>query len=115
MSYTHNHWYKPGAWNAICDVCGFRFKSDKLRKRWDGLMVCKDDFEYDHPQKYIKVYETTQAVPWTRTETTDVSQETCYIYTSRAYAGLSTAGCAQAGLTDFTYEFLLNLKNAGTV
>lgn len=41
--------------NSICDVCGFKFKHSKLRKRWDGAMVCSQDFELRHPQDNIKI------------------------------------------------------------
>lgn len=40
--------------NAICDCCGFKFKASMLRKRWDGAMVCRDDFELRHPQDSLK-------------------------------------------------------------
>lgn len=40
--------------NAVCDVCGFKFKRSQLRKRWDGAMVCSQDFELRHPQDNIK-------------------------------------------------------------
>jgi hypothetical protein len=40
--------------NAICDVCGFKHKASQLRKRWDGAMVCRADFELRHPQDMIK-------------------------------------------------------------
>lgn len=36
-----------GDWNAICDVCGQKYKASQLMKRWDGLMVCKEDWEVD--------------------------------------------------------------------
>ena len=39
---------------AICDVCGFDMHHSKLRKRWDGAMVCDADFETRHPQDLIK-------------------------------------------------------------
>ena len=45
----------PGTWATICDVCGFRFPSDKLHKRWDGLMTCSADWELRHPQDFIKI------------------------------------------------------------
>lgn len=109
MAYIHNHYYSPGEWNAVCDVCGFRFKSGKLRKRWDGLMVCTEDFEYDHPQKYIRVEETSQAVPWARQDTVQ-DTHTCYLYGISAYAGLAEAGCARASYQQFPYTFLLQLK-----
>lgn len=56
---------KLGAWNAVCMVCGFNYKSTDLKKRWDGLMVCSDDFEFRNPQDFIRV-PTEIAIPeWT--------------------------------------------------
>jgi hypothetical protein len=40
--------------NAICDVCGFKHKLSQLRKRWDGAMVCRADWEPRHPQDFVK-------------------------------------------------------------
>jgi hypothetical protein len=40
--------------NGICDCCGFKFKQSQLRKRWDGAMVCKADWEPRHPQDFVK-------------------------------------------------------------
>lgn len=58
--------YVPGDWNAICDVCGFKFKASQLMKRWDGLMVCREDFETRHPQDFMRPIKENIAVPWTR-------------------------------------------------
>lgn len=66
-----NTWYAPRQWNAICDVCGFKFKSDKLQKRWDGMMVCSEDYEARHPMDFLRVPDDDQAVPWTRPEGDD--------------------------------------------
>lgn len=57
---------KLGDWNALCDVCGFKFKASQLRKRWDGYMVCKQDFEERHPQDLIRLPKERQAAPWVR-------------------------------------------------
>lgn len=103
----------PGEWNVCCDVCGFRFKASQIRKRWDGLMVCSKDFEYDHPQKYLRVPEETQTVPFVREEN-DSQPYVCYLWGVSGYAGLAEAGCAKANNTQFTYTFLNNLKNEGT-
>lgn len=65
-------YYKPGAWNAICDVCGFQHKSDQLTKRWDGLMVCSKDFETRHPQDLLKVPREQGTVAWSRPSPTNV-------------------------------------------
>ena len=40
---------------GICDVCGFRYKLNQLKKNSYGLMVCNNDYDagYDlknHPQ-----------------------------------------------------------------
>ncbi len=57
--------YKRGQWLAVCDVCGLQYHSGQMRKRWDGLMVCKDDYETRHPQEFIRpVIESTPE--WTR-------------------------------------------------
>lgn len=90
--------YKPGQWRALCDVCGFKYWSGEMRKRWDGLMVCPKDFELDHPQKYIKVQEESQGTPWARPEPAeDTFIGICYIYETYAYAGIGSAGCMVAG------------------
>lgn len=64
--------FQSGKWLAICDICGFRFHNDKLKKDWRGLMVCKQDWEPRHPQDYIHGVEDRSAPPWTRPESTDI-------------------------------------------
>jgi hypothetical protein len=66
------NYYVPGDWNALCDVCGFKHKASQLRKRWDGAMVCSDDFEQRHPQDFLRVSPEQIAVPWARPEPPDV-------------------------------------------
>lgn len=55
-----------GNWNAICDQCGRKFKASMLKKRWDGLMVCHEDWETRHPQEFVRGRKDTGHVPWTR-------------------------------------------------
>jgi len=68
-----------GDWNARCDRCGFKFKASDLRKTWDNLYVCKDDWEERHPQDFLRGVPDNPSVPWTRpdtisdTNTTDIS------------------------------------------
>ena len=64
--------YVPGKWLAICDVCGFRYYNDELKKDWRGLMVCTKDYEPRHPQDFLKVRGDRQSVPWVRPEATDI-------------------------------------------
>ena len=62
----------PGTWASICDVCGFRFPSDKLKDRWDGLKVCQNDWESRHPQDFIKIREEKIAPDWVRPVAPDI-------------------------------------------
>jgi len=55
-----------GTHNAICDMCGFKFKGTELSKRWDGMMVCSKDFEERHPQDLIKGKNDNQSTPYVR-------------------------------------------------
>lgn len=56
--------------NAICDECGFKFKQSQLKKRWDGAMVCRADFELRHPQDSIKARPERNNVKNARPEPT---------------------------------------------
>jgi hypothetical protein len=46
-------------YNTICDVCGFKFKASELKQRWDGPMVCKEDWE---PRNILDFYRTRNDV-----------------------------------------------------
>ena len=63
--------YIHGDWNALCDICGFKFKASDLKKNSDGYMVCKEDWEPEHPSDTFKAPTEDQSVPWTRPEGTD--------------------------------------------
>lgn len=56
--------------NAICDVCGFKYKQSQLRKRWDGAMTCDADWESRHPQDMIKARPERNNVKDARPEPT---------------------------------------------
>jgi hypothetical protein len=65
---THSYEY-----NAICDVCGFKKKASTLRKRWDGYMVCKEDFELRHPLDFYTTRNDAHLLPWTRPDSEGTS------------------------------------------
>lgn len=102
--------YKPGSWNVHCDVCGFKFKSDQVRRRWDGLMVCENDFEHDHPQKFLRVHEDKQSVPFVRKQNDDTFRTVCYLWDRGPYADLATADCAVVDNLVFDYVSLYFFK-----
>lgn len=63
---------KLGEWNAVCDRCGFEFKSGQLRREWTGQRVCSKCFEHRHPQEFLKGKIDRQAPPWVRPEPADI-------------------------------------------
>ena len=102
--------FKLGSWNAICDVCGFQYKAEELRKNWKGLYVCSKDFESRHPQEYLRVSKETTGVSWAQYDLTDTPYF-CYIWDNSNYVGMATVGCAVVGPVSLSYETLLGLKN----
>lgn len=104
MTYASNNYYRKGSWNVICDVCGKRHKAEDVRKRWDDLIVCKEDWEADHPQKFLRVQADGKQVPFIREEAPDTFVQVCYLSGISAYADLATADCSQADNNSFPYS-----------
>ena len=65
-------YWKPGDPNAICDVCGFKYKLSELKKRWDNLMVCPEDWEPRQPQDFVRGVKDQRPIPNARPENPDV-------------------------------------------
>jgi hypothetical protein len=90
-------------YNAICDVCGFKKKASQLRKRWDGMRVCEDDFELRHPLDFYTTRNDVHLLPWTRhdSEGIDVgpaiNPATHTTWNHNAIAGSAIAGDAISG------------------
>lgn len=59
-------YFISGEHNVTCDVCSKKIKSNLARKRWDGFIVCPDDFEQRHPQDFIRGKEDHISVPFSR-------------------------------------------------
>jgi hypothetical protein len=55
---------KLGDHNAICPVCGFKYKASEMKTRWDGVKVCPTDWEIRHPQDLIRVPKDDGSVAW---------------------------------------------------
>ena len=106
-------WWSSGQYNVICDVCGFKLKNTDLQRRWDGLMVCEQDYEIQHPQERIRPIPDQQKPQVTRPGGTDVFIDNgsasglpnpggvCTIYTRQAIADTGTADCATIGWSVF--------------
>ena len=106
------NWLKLGDYNAICDSCGRKFKASTMHRRWDGLFVCKEDFEYKHPQLSLKVRGDKQQVPVPRPEPVqDTFINVCYVWQSSGYSDIATADCARADKNSIPYNTLLQFSS----
>ena len=103
-------YFLSGQWNSICDRCGFKFKSEELRKDWQGLMVCEKDYETRHPQDFIKIRPEKAIPDWTRPRTQDVFTHVCFVWESSGYADLLSADCGRADETTLSYDALYSLS-----
>ena len=102
--------YKKGQHYFICDVCGFKHHSEKKKKRWDGLIVCPEDYEVDHPQKYIRVEPDGLPVADPRPRPEDSFIFSCDLWSSSSMADFGEADCASVGGTT-SIELLIQLFN----
>lgn len=92
--------YDKGDWVALCDSCGRKFKASHLKRRWDGLMVCHEDWEPRQTQDYVRGKAEKQIPVWTRSEPADTMVLSCT--TNTAVAGESISGCAIAGISVYS-------------
>jgi hypothetical protein len=60
--------YLKGDFWRICEMCGFQYRASQTTKRWDGLIVCSEDFETRHPQDFVRGRLDRQNVPNPRPE-----------------------------------------------
>ncbi len=65
------NYYKHGDNNVICDVCGAKVKASQTLRRWDQLIVCRDDWEPRHPQDFVRGRRDRQVAPVSRPESPD--------------------------------------------
>ncbi len=72
-------YFKLGTHNVICDRCGVKFKSDQVKKTWDGFYVCEADWEMRHILDFIKAPRVIPAILFSRPEGTDVDVGPTYI------------------------------------
>lgn len=98
-------YFKSGTWNIICAVCGRQYKSDEILKRWDGVFVCKDDFEVRHVADFIRPTIERSSVPFQNPDSDDTFVYVCYLEQSQGRASVGEADCARADITlpIFTY------------
>ena len=97
-----------GDWNAICAVCGFKYKASELQKRWDGIYVCLSDFENRHPQDFVRARPDQKPLPFTSPEPNDLFVSVTYasavlgcpVFSNNCQADFMAADCAVVGDVD---------------
>ena len=63
-------WIPGDPW-VICDRCSFAIRMSQSWKTWDGLRVCRADWEPRHPQDFVQGRVDVQNVPDGRPEPAD--------------------------------------------
>ena len=63
--------FKDGEYNTICYVCGRKRKSGEMKKRWDGIYTCMEDWEPRHPQDFVRGALENAIPPYVQPEGTD--------------------------------------------
>lgn len=58
--------YISGQFNVICDVCSKKIKAEDAKQRWDGFIVCPDDYEERQPMDFVRARQDKISVPYTR-------------------------------------------------
>lgn len=53
-----------GDWNAVCSMCGAKFKASQLIKHWQGLYRCERCWEPRQPQDFVRGIPDNPAAPW---------------------------------------------------
>lgn len=66
------NYYVSGSNNITCDVCSKKIKASDAKHRWDGFIVCPDDFEQRHPQDFVKARQDKITIPFSRPRPPDV-------------------------------------------
>lgn len=99
------NWFKNGEWNVWCMVCNRKIKSGEALKRWDGLIVCKDDYENRHPLDFLRTRQERITVPFSAPTSFNLFDNPplppypfCTAPGSSGMAGWAVAGCMRAGL-----------------
>lgn len=97
-------YYDSGNWNAICSMCGAKFKASELRKHWQGQYRCPSCWEPRHPQDFVRPVADLQTPPWTQPRGRGHPAAFCTPNGMTSISGFSIAGCWIAGYTHPAFD-----------
>lgn len=90
-------------YNALCPVCGFKQEASTMLKRWDGLWVCKKDWETRNILDFFRSRNDSHVLPFIYSDNDgiDVSPGAiapllCTVIRQQGFADIGTADCAKA-------------------
>jgi len=86
--------FKSGDNWVVCDVCGMDIYASDSKKRWDGLLVCPEDFEIRHSQDFVRARKDKIRASIVTGQTVDIFVD---VPIPSAVAGIAIAGRAIAG------------------
>jgi hypothetical protein len=93
-------YFAAGLFNIYCMSCNRKYKSNEIRKRWDGLYVCDEDWEPRHPQDFVRgIQEQSNKLPFSY----DVdgapvgNAGVCTLANSVCISGVGVSGCLVSG------------------
>lgn len=99
------NWFKSGEWNVNCMVCQRKIKSGTALKRWDGLIVCPEDYENRQPLDFLRTRQERITVPFASILSNDnfngpnyPPYPFCTAEGASGVAGFAVAGCMRPGL-----------------
>ena len=58
--------YKSGDYNAVCDICGGKFKASSMLKTWDGFYTFRHDWYPRNPLDFPVKIKEDPTPEWTR-------------------------------------------------
>lgn len=92
---TRNPGYKPGEHWVQCDICACHIYASDAKERWDGMIVCPDDWEPRQPQDFVRGRQDKISADEPRRPDRDLFLETC---PPGAIIGDAISGCAVVGV-----------------
>jgi hypothetical protein len=88
--------FRPGDWNVVCSICGFKGKASEMVKNWQGLWRHPRHNESRQPQDFVRGVADIQAPPWVQPPE-DLYVQICTPAGISAIPGYALPGCMIPG------------------
>lgn len=90
-----NDYLDLGGWNAVCSMCGGKFKASQLIRHWQGMYRCERCWEPRQPQDFVRGVPDIQTPPWVQPRSI-ANVAVCTPNSITAIADWAAADCAIA-------------------